>query len=196
MAANLKLPKLEGPSIDQWLYQSMLGSLMYAAIRTQPDIMYAVHYLSQHSIAPGEMHLNAMKCVYCYLIGTQDLGLVFHSDWLNCNLVGFSNSDWASDLNSWRLVLGYTFILCGAMIAWSVKKQQTIALSSTKAEYMVMTHSGKEGVFLNHLFSDLAIPISNPIPLLVNNQSAIALAENIKCRKISEILRCAGIGSD
>jgi len=41
-----------------------------------------------------------------------------------------------------------------------------------------MTHSGKEVVFLNHLFSDLAIPISNPIPLLVDNQSAIALAEN------------------
>ena len=64
------------------------------------------------------------------------------------------------------------------MIAWSVKKQQTIALSSTKAEYMAMTHSRKEAVFLNHLFSDLAIPVSNPIPLLVDNQSAIALAEN------------------
>ena len=64
------------------------------------------------------------------------------------------------------------------MIAWSAKKQQTIALSSTEAEYMAMTHSRKEAVFLNHLFGDLAIPISNPIPLLVNNQSAIALAEN------------------
>src|SRR5258707_9285334 len=64
------------------------------------------------------------------------------------------------------------------MIAWSAKKQQTISLSSTKAEYMVMTHSRKEAVFLNHLFSDLAIPVSNPIPLLVDNQSAIALMEN------------------
>ncbi len=64
------------------------------------------------------------------------------------------------------------------MIAWSAKKQQTISLSSTKAEYMVMTHSRKEAVFLNHLFSDLAIPVSNPIPLLVNNQSMIALMEN------------------
>ena len=80
MAANLKLPKLEGLSIDQRLYQSMLGSLMYVAIGTQPDIMYAIHYLSQHSIAPREPHLNAMKHVYCYLIGTQDLGLVFRSN--------------------------------------------------------------------------------------------------------------------
>jgi len=140
--------------------------------------MYAVHYLSQHSIAPGELHLNAMKRIYSYLIGTQDLRLVFHGDQLNCNLVGFSDSDWASDLNSRRLVSGYAFILCGAMIAWSAKKQQTIALSSTKAEYMAMTHSGNEVVFLNHLFGDLAIPISNLIPLLVDNQSVITLMEN------------------
>ncbi len=140
--------------------------------------MYAVHYLSQHSIAPGEPHLNAMKCIYHYLIGTQDLGLVFHGDRLNCNLVGFSDLDWAGDPNSQRSVLGYAFILCGAVIAWSAKKQQTIALSSTEAEYMVMTHSRKEAVFLNHLFGDLAIPVSNSIPLLVNNQSVIALAEN------------------
>ena len=68
MAANLKLPKLEGLSINQQLYQSMLGSLMYVAIGTQPNIMYAVHYLSQHSIAPGEVHLNAMKHIYILLL--------------------------------------------------------------------------------------------------------------------------------
>src|SRR5260221_464300 len=139
------------------MYQSMVGSVMYTAIRTQYNIIYAFYYLSQHSIPPGEAHLNAMKRIYCYLIGTQDLRLVFHGDRLNCNLVGFSNSDWAGDPNSRRLVLGYAFILCGAVIAWSVKKQQTIALSSTEAGYMAMTHSGKEVVFLNHLFSDQAI---------------------------------------
>ena len=53
-----------------------------------------------------------------------------------------------------------------------------IALLSTKAEYMVMTHSGKEAIFLNHLFGNLEIPIQFPIPLLVDNQSAITLAEN------------------
>lgn len=46
MAANVKLPKLEAPTVDQREYQSMLGSLMYAAVGTRPDIMYTVHYLS------------------------------------------------------------------------------------------------------------------------------------------------------
>jgi len=77
MATNLKLLKLESLEVDQCLYQSMLGLLMYAAIRMHPDIMYAIHFLSQHSIALGLEHLNAMKCIYCYLIGTSDLGLTF-----------------------------------------------------------------------------------------------------------------------
>jgi len=80
MAANLKLPKLEAPAIDQHLYQSMLGLLMYAVIGTQPDIMYAVHYLSQHSTTLGEEHLMAMKCIYQYLNGTPDLRLTYHGN--------------------------------------------------------------------------------------------------------------------
>ena len=69
-------------------------------------------------------------------------------------------------------------ILCGAVIPWLAKKQSTLALSSTKAEYMAMTHVGKEVAFLKHTFNDIRILISFPVPLLIDNQSAIALAEN------------------
>ena len=58
----------------------MLGFLMYTAIGMQPDIMFAIHYLSQHSIALGEEHLMAMKCIYRYLNGTPDLGLTYHGN--------------------------------------------------------------------------------------------------------------------
>src|SRR6266436_9095791 len=110
----------------------MLGSLMYAVIGTRPDIMFAVHYLSQHSIAPGEQHLNAMKHVYYYLNRTPDLGLLFYGNQLNCDLVGFSDLDWAGDPNTRRSVSGYAFLFCGAIIAWSAKKQLTITLLSTE----------------------------------------------------------------
>ena len=70
MAVNIKLPELETLEVDQGLYQLMLRSLMYVVI-TQPDIMFAVHYLSQFSVAPGLEHLTALKCVYWYLNGTQ-----------------------------------------------------------------------------------------------------------------------------
>src|SRR5260370_29570772 len=102
--------------------------------------MFAVHFLSHHSIAPREEQLNAMKHMYHYLSGTQDLRLCFHGDQFNQDLIGFSDLDWAGNLNSWRLVTRYAFIFCGAVIAWSAKKQPTIALSSTEAEDMAMTH--------------------------------------------------------
>src|SRR5258708_12636690 len=92
--------------------------------------------------------------------------------------MGFADSDWAGDPNSRRSVSGYTFMFCGAVVSWSAKKQPTITLSSTEAEYMAMTHAGKEAVFLEHLYSDVGIPISFPIFLLIDNHSAIALAEN------------------
>src|SRR5260370_21569143 len=119
--------------------------------------MFAMHSLSQHSVAPGEEHLNAIKHVYHYLSRTQDLGLRFCGNQFNHDLIGFSDSDWAGDPNSWRSVTGHAFLFCGAASAWSAKKQLTIALSSTEAKYMAMTHSGKEAVFLSHLFNDLAI---------------------------------------
>src|SRR5260221_6275038 len=178
MATNLKLPKLETLAIDQCLYQSMLGSLMYAAIRMRPDIMFAIHYLSQHSIALGEEHLMAMKHVYQYLNGTPDLGLIYYRNRLNEDLMGFADSDWAGDPNSWRSVSGYAFMFCRAIISWSAKKQPTIALSSTEAKYMAMTHAGKEAIFLEHLYGNVGISILVLIFLLIDNQSTIALAEN------------------
>src|SRR5258708_5196102 len=178
MAINIRLPKKETPEVDQHLYQSMLGSLMYAAIRTRPNIMFAVHYLSQFSVAPSSEHIMALKCVYQYLNGTRDLRITFHGNWIGDDIIGFMDLDWAGDVNSRRSVSRYIFIFCGAAIAWSAKKQLMIALSSMEAEYMALTHAGKESTFLEHLYKNVSIPISLPIFLLVDNQSTIVLAEN------------------
>src|SRR5258708_20114295 len=86
--------------------------------------------------------------------------------------------DWASDLNSQRLVSGYAFIFCGTAVAWLAKKQLTIALLSMEAEYMALTHARKESTFLEHLYRNVSILISPPIFLLVDNQSTIVLTEN------------------
>ena|SRR5258708_15980945 len=105
--------------------------------------------------------------------------------------MGFADSDWASDPNSRRSVSGYAFMFCGVIVSWSAKKQLTIALSSTEAEYMAMTHARKEAVFLEHLYGNVGIPILVLIFILVNNQSAIALVENpIFCAQSKHIEVC------
>jgi len=178
MAINIKLPKLETPEVDQRLYQSMLSSLMYVATGTRPNIMFTMHYLSQFSVAPSSEHITALKCIYRYLNGTQDLGMTFHGNQIRDNIIGFMDSDWAGNANSWRSVSRYAFIFCGTAVAWSAKKQPTIALLSTEVEYMALTHASKESTFLEHLYKNVGIPISPPIFLLVDNQSTIVLAEN------------------
>src|SRR5260221_3277482 len=178
MAINIKLPKLETLEVDQHLYQSMLGSLMYVAIGTQPDIMFAVHYLSQFLVAPGSEHITALKHVYWYFNGTWDLRITYHGNWIGDDIIGFKDSDWASNVNSQRSVSGYAFIFCGVAVAWLAKKQLMLALLSTEAEYMALTHTRKESTFLEHLYRNVSILISPPIFLLVDNQSAIVLMEN------------------
>jgi hypothetical protein len=61
MATKLKLEKLDSLKIDTHLYQSMLGSIMYAMTGTHPDIVFAIGYLSQHASAPSTEHLSALK---------------------------------------------------------------------------------------------------------------------------------------
>ena len=130
MAVNINLPKLETPEVDQCLYQLMLGSLMYVVIRTQPNIMFAVHYyLLQFLVAPSLEHIMALKCVYWYLNGMQDLRITYHGNWIGDDIVSFTDLDWAGDTNSQRSVSRYTFIFCGTAVAWSAKKQPMIALS-------------------------------------------------------------------
>src|SRR5258708_31217733 len=104
--------------------------------------------------------------------------MTLHWNEIGDNIIGFTDLDWGGNANSWRSVSRYIFIFCGAAIAWSAKKQLMIALSSMEAEYMALTHAGKESTFLEHLYKNVSIPISLPIFLLVDNQSTIVLAEN------------------
>src|SRR5258708_38274669 len=66
-------------------------------------------------------------------IGDLCMGLISRLHRIRDDIIGFTDSDWAGDANSRRSVSGYAFIFCGVAIAWSAKKQPTIALLSTGA---------------------------------------------------------------
>jgi hypothetical protein len=93
-------------------------------------------------------------------------------------LIGYADADWASDVNDCKSTSGYTFKLAGAAVSWSSKKQTSVALSSTEAEYISGAHATKEAVWLRQLLSELGIDTSSPTVLHVDNQSAIAIAKN------------------
>ena len=94
-------------------------------------------------------------------------------------LIGYADSNWASDINNRKSMSGYVFKLAGTAVSWSSKKQTTVALSSTKAKYITRVHTTKEAIWLRQLLSELGQG-THPTPLLIDNQSAIAIAKNPK----------------
>lgn len=118
-----------------------------------------------------------MKRILRYLKGTPELGLLYSS---NCeeDLVGYSDSDWAGDLDDRKSVSGHMFKLCGAPISWRSKKQTTVALSTAEAEYIALSCATQEAVWLRQLASELNLKQSKPTVIYEDNQSAISFARN------------------
>ena len=156
-------------------YREAVGSLMWAAIGTRPDIAYSVGTLSKFLDNPGSTHWDAAKRVFRYLLGTKDWRLTYGIG--KKGLEGFSDADGMSEEYR-RAISGYAFILDGGAISWSSKKQELVTLSTTEAEYVAMTYAAKEAAWLRQLISELFRPLEYPITLHGDNQSAIALAHS------------------
>jgi len=84
--------------------------------------------------------MKAVKRVFCYLLGTKHLKLILGG---NISIVGFSDTDWASQLHR-HSISGFAFFVGLGTISWSAKKQPIITLSSTEAEYVALTHASKD----------------------------------------------------
>lgn len=72
---KLEIKTEEDPELEKIPYQELIGSLLYLAICTRPDISYAVSYLSQFNTCFSSIHWTAAKRVLRYLKGTIDLGI-------------------------------------------------------------------------------------------------------------------------
>lgn len=156
-------------------YQSLIGSLMYLAVNSRPDIAYVTSYLSQFNTCYKRAHWNAAKRVLRYLKGTLDLGLTYFDN--GNSLTGYTDADWANDHVDRKSYSGFIFKLCNGPVAWEAKKQPCVSLSSTEAEYVSITCAAKEAVFLKGLLNEL-IKVNVAIPIYNDNQSAQRLVYN------------------
>ena len=119
---------------------------MYATI-TRPDISHVVGVLAQFMQSPTCVHLNAGRKVLRYLKGTFNHGL-FYGKENDLTVSAFSDADWAGSVNDRRSISWYVFLLGTTTISWSSKKQPTVALSSTEAEYRAMTNATCEAMWI------------------------------------------------
>ena len=162
---------------NQTLYMSLVGSLIYLSVVSRPDISYAVGKVSQKMANPTQNDWIAAKRILRYLKKDKRLGPTYSRNG-SLTLVGYSDSDWGGDVETRKSTSGYVFTLGGAAISWTSKKQSTVALSSTEAEYMALCAAIQEAVYLRLLLSDLGYTQNEPTLIYQDNQGSIAMAKN------------------
>lgn len=180
-------------------YRELVGALMYLAVCTRPDIAYVVSNLSQYNSCYDESHWIAAKRVLKYLKGTANVGLHFKKNLESVK--GYVDADWANCQNDRRSYTGYAFILGGSPISWESRKQRTVALSSTEAEYMALSEAAKEAMYLARFLREIGFVELANVNLFCDNNGARKLAENpvyhnrtkhidVRHHFVREVLQC------
>ena len=131
----------------------------------------------RHVEAPTERDWKSVKRVIRYLATTIDRKLRLPAE-SNGRLTCFVDADWAGERLDRKSMSGYTFFLGDSLVAWSSKKQSVVAQSSTEAEYIALSHAGRELLWLRQLLRDLDIPVDEPTTVYEDNQSSIKLVES------------------
>ncbi|XP_020677316.1 uncharacterized protein LOC110095932 [Dendrobium catenatum] len=160
---------------DPTVYRQLTGSLQYLTI-TQPDISFAVNQLCQHLHNPLPQHFLQLKRLLRYICGTLNFGIPISKSSLH--LQTFSDADWSSDSTTRRSISSYCSFLGQTLISWTVKKQQSVARSSTEAKYCALASATADVIWLRRLLSDFHIIQDKLTNIHCDSMSAIALANN------------------
>jgi hypothetical protein len=163
--------------VDSSLYRQLIGSLMYL-VNTQPDICFSLNTLSQFQVEPKQEHWIVAKHILRYLRGTMTYGLRYASN-TDVQLHGFTDSDWAGSADDRNNTSSMCFSLGSIIISWASRKQKSVALSTTEAEYIAACDACTEVVWLRKLVSGLFDRVLDSIVIYCDNQSCVKLSENL-----------------
>jgi hypothetical protein len=127
-----------GKSIDQKVYWSMIGSLLYLCA-SRPDIILSICMCARFQANPKEIHLKAMKRIMRYLVYTPKFGL-WYPKGSTFDLIGYSDADYAGCKIDRKSTSETCQILGRSLVPWASKKQKSVALSTPEAEYIAAGH--------------------------------------------------------
>lgn len=143
----------KGKKVNATLFKQMVGSLMYMTV-TRPDLMYCVCFISRFMSNPMESHMLAAKRILRYIKATAELGVFYKRDCQD-ELLAYTDSDYAGDLNDRKSTSGYVFMLSGGAVAWMSKKQPVVTLSTTEAEYVAAASCACQCVWMQKILKQI-----------------------------------------
>ena len=92
-------------------------------------------------------------------------------------MLAYTDSDYAGDLDDRKSTLGYVFMLSGGAVAWSLKKQPVVTLSTTEAEYVTAASCACQCIWLQQILKQIGGTQSKSVRVLCDNSSTIKLAK-------------------
>ena len=165
-------------------YQALTGSLTYAAMSTWPDVAYITQFLSQSNKNPTQQDWKTGKRVLRYLKGMKGIGIIYQRNHEQQRVGqdhmtpwGYCNTNYTKDSHDRKSTSGYVFMLANGPIAWKSKKQPSVTLSTTEAEYYALGIVCQEGVWLKQLCQEIFMMFDKPIYIFLDNTRAVALSE-------------------
>ncbi|GKB47882.1 hypothetical protein Tco_0898635 [Tanacetum coccineum] len=176
MSSETKLTRDEdGEPIDDTKYRGMIGSLLYLTA-SRLDIMFSVCLCARFQEAPKTSHLEAVKRIFRYIKGTSHLGLWYPKE-TGIETIVYADSDHVEDYVNRKSTSGVcTFMGC-CLTSWFSKKQTSLAISTTKAEYVSAEKSYQQALWMKQALVDDDINLDG-IPVLCDNKGAIDLSKN------------------
>jgi hypothetical protein len=188
MAAKLSTDSLLDLPLDvkTFPFASLIGKLLYYANMTRPDISTSVSLLSRFMSSPTCRHWEQAKRILRYVSGTKDYCLTF-TGFISPEPLIWQDSSFADDVDR-RSRNGFVTMMSGGSVSWSSRLQNNVALFTSKAEYMALTSSSQEAMFLRQLLPTVGLPITGPTATFEDNESCIALAtDNMTTSKSKHI---------
>jgi hypothetical protein len=165
-----------GNSVDQTVYRSMIGSLLYLCA-SRPDSMLSVCMCARFQANPKEVHLRAVKRIMRYLVYTHKFGL-WYPKGSTFDLIGYSDADYAGCKFDRKSTSGTCQFLRRSLVSWASKKQNSLALSTVEAEYIAAGYCCVQLLWMRKTLRDYGYKLSK-VHLLCDNESAIRMADNL-----------------
>lgn len=182
MEVGVKLERFGGTP-DNIPYRELIGCLMYVSLTTRPDLAAATNFFSRYQSSYDQEHFTYAKQILRYIKGTLDFKLVYKRNEDAEPLTGYADADWANDTFDRKSVSGFVFKVYGNVVSWSSRKQSTVSLSSTEAEYIALSECACEAIWLRKLLKELRVPCDEPTTIFEDNQSCVRIAETPKDNK-------------
>ena len=158
------------------LFQKKTGSILFAAITTRPDIVFAASRLARFNQNPGDSHHIAADRVIQYLYATKGMALRYGGDDNGIrSLICASDASFADNTIDRKSSQGYIMMLFGGAIAWKANKQDTVTTSSTEAELLALSQTAKEAIFISRLLKGMMLNLDEPLVVECDNRQTLRL---------------------